>query len=362
MQNHLLIQAMKNIPDGFTISDAAPPDFPHVYVNKSFTQITGYSGEECVGRNCRLLQGPKTDSATAANIRDALLAGEPFAGEILNYRRDGTEFWNLLRLAPIRDEAGVVTHFIGMQTDISESKNQELDNQQLRDSLAHLDHVAAVASLSASIGHEISQPLAAIRFNSQAALNFIESGNTAEVKASLLDTIDAANRTAKIVDRMRDLVQLKVPAQNPVDMNKVVAECLSLQSAELASRDIEVQLNLVDNLPVVFGSHEQCLQVMNNLVQNAAAAIVSAPSESQLIKIETLVTTGAVEVRIEDSGCGADEKTISQMFEALFTTKDSGSGFGLLVCRAIIEAHEGAIIASGNANSGLTVRFTLPTA
>ena len=108
-----------------TLSDLRRPDAPLIYINKGFEQMTGYTPAEAIGRNCRFLQGPKTDPATTARIREAVTTGTPLIVDILNYRKNGSEFWNRLSLRPVRNTDGVTTHFIGIQTDITKMRELE---------------------------------------------------------------------------------------------------------------------------------------------------------------------------------------------------------------------------------------------
>jgi PAS domain S-box-containing protein len=347
--------------DGIVISDATTPDAPIVYVSPSFERLVGYPAEEILGTNCRMVQGPGTDRETVKQIAIALQEGRVFQGEILNYRKDGTAFWNFLRIAPIRDATGRVTHHVGTQSDVTELHQAREREQELVDAVAHASRVRTVAALGASLAHEVNQPLAAIVANAEAALRYLESCNTGEIRDALTAIRDDARRAGEIILRAHRLVRKQPVAPEPVDAARVAREVLAFTRVRLRHAGVEARLDCPVALPRVLADPVQLYQALLNLVVNAIDAMEGNPPESpRTLAIAAEGEDGGVRIRVTDSGHGADDETLARMAQTFHTTKARGTGLGLLVTRSLVEAHGGRLDVARNAGRGLTFTIHLP--
>ena len=347
--------------DGIVISDATTPDAPIVYVSPSFERLVGYPAEEILGTNCRMVQGPGTDRETVKQIAIALQEGRVFQGEILNYRKDGTAFWNFLRIAPIRDASGRVTHHVGTQSDVTELHQAREREQELVDAVAHASRVRTVAALGASLAHEVNQPLAAIVANAEAALRYLESCNTGEIRDALTAIRDDARRAGEIILRAHRLVRKQPVAPEPVDAARVAREVLAFTRVRLRHAGVEARLDCAAALPRVLADPVQLYQALLNLVVNAIDAMEGNPPEApRTLAIAAEGEDGGVRIRVTDSGHGADDETLARMAQTFHTTKARGTGLGLLVTRSLVEAHGGRLEVARNRGRGLTFTIHLP--
>ena len=160
--------------DGIFIIDAKKPDFPIIYANPSFYKLTGYSKNEVIGKNYFLLYGDDENSHAMEEIKQTLLQGKPFQGEMLNSKKNGEKFWSLLRITLVRDKNGIITHYVGNKTDTTLMKQRNLEIEEQREELLHVTRVGKLAEFVSSLAHEISQPLTAILSYAQAAQRMLQ--------------------------------------------------------------------------------------------------------------------------------------------------------------------------------------------
>jgi len=363
LDERLKAAALDVADDGIVISDATDPEAPIVYVSPSFERLVGYPAREILGTNCRMVQGPATDADTVRRIAIALQQGTVFQGEILNYRKDGTPFWNFLRIAPIRDAAGKVTHHVGTQTDVTELHLARERDKELESTLAHASRVRTVAALGASIAHEVNQPLAAIVSNAEAALRFLDAGDTGEVREALEAIAGDGRRAGGIVLRAHRLVRKQPVQAERLDPAHVAAEVLTLTRTRLRHAGVKPVLEAGEKVPRVLGDPIQLHQAILNLVMNAIEAMEAQPPGVERSLRVTVAPEGeGVVLRVIDTGPGADDEAIARMFHTFHTTKARGTGLGLLVTRSLVEAHEGRLEVSRNPGRGLAFTIHLPGA
>ena len=225
--------------------------------------------------------------------------------------------------------------------------------------LTHVNRVATVGQLSASIAHEIRQPLAGILANAQAALRWLEKANVEEVREGLNGIVSDGIRAGDIITHLRAMFKHEVQEKTPVDINKLVLSVLTLAQIDLQKHEIELQTQLDDLIPEIPGNQVQLQQVILNLVMNAIELMNS--SQTRVLRIKTVLSrTKKVHVSIEDTGMGIKQSDLARVFKPMFTTKERGMGMGLSICQSIIESHDGRIWASPRANGGSIFQFELP--
>jgi len=263
---------------------------------------------------------------------------------------------------PAQDKEDNV-EYIGVLMDVTAAKQAEEALQELQASLAHVTRVTALGELTASIAHEVNQPLAAIVTYGDAGLRWLnrEVPQLDEVRSAVERMIDCAKLAGEVIARLRALSRKKTPEMVRLDINEVVNEVLSLIRREIANHQVSVRLDLATSLPPVFGDRVQLQQVILNLLVNGVQAMALVGGRPRELLIRTTANNaGQILVEVGDSGTGIDPAHAGQLFNAFFTTKADGMGMGLSICRSIIEAHGGRIWASPNAGPGTIVQFTLP--
>ena len=226
--------------------------------------------------------------------------------------------------------------------------------------LTHVNRIATVSQLSASIAHEVRQPLAAISANAQAALRWLQRANVEEAREGLNGIVSDADRASDIVKNLRAMFKNDAQEKTLVDINKVVLSVLALVRIDLQKHDIELQTQLDDLIPEMVGNQVQLQQVILNLVNNAIEAMSSL--KTRVLRIQTKLNgSNTVHVSVEDTGTGIEPSDLARLFQPMFTTKARGMGMGLSICQSIIETHGGRIWVSPGANGGSIFQFELPT-
>jgi C4-dicarboxylate-specific signal transduction histidine kinase len=229
--------------------------------------------------------------------------------------------------------------------------------------LAHANRVAAMGQLSASIAHEVNQPIAGAVTNAQAAVRWLAAKppNLAEARRALDRIVQNGNRASEVVRRIHAFIRKTPPRKGPLDINEAVLEVIALTRSEIAKNDISVDTQLDKRVPHIQGDHVQLQQVLLNLIMNAIEAMTRADARGRNLRITTGQTkSNDVFVEVQDSGPGLDPVSVERIFEPFYTTRPSGLGMGLSICRSIIEAHGGSLRAATSIPQGATFTFLLP--
>jgi C4-dicarboxylate-specific signal transduction histidine kinase len=247
--------------------------------------------------------------------------------------------------------------------DLTERKRAEAALGEMQMQLAHANRVATMGQLTASIAHEVNQPISATVTNAQAARRWLgtEPPNLDEVRQALDRIVRDGSRAGAVVSRIRNLIKKAPPGDKRADINAAIREVIELTRGEAMKNGVSVRTELVEGLPEVQGDRVELQQVVLNLVLNALEAMREMGEGPR----EVLITTGKTEsgdvlVAMRDSGPGLAPATLEHLFEAFHTTKPNGLGLGLSICRSIIEGHGGRLWASANAPHGTVFQFTLP--
>lgn len=257
---------------------------------------------------------------------------------------------------------------INTHVDVTERKRAQDEHERLRQlesALAHINRLNIMGELTASLAHEITQPIASARNNSRAALNFLDKRPPAlgEVREALDCVVGDADRAGRIIDRIRDQIKKAPPQKERFDLNEAINEVIVLARSAITKSGASVQTSLADGLLPIEGDRVQLQQVVLNLILNAVEAmglVQDGPRELSISTERRPVNSALVAVR--DSGPGIDPENVERIFEAFYTTKASGVGMGLSICRSIIDAHGGRLWAAANEPRGAVFQFTLPSA
>ena len=237
--------------------------------------------------------------------------------------------------------------------------------RQLESDLAHMSRLSVMGELTASLAHEITQPIAAARNNARAAMHFLNRHppDLDEIREALTSIVDDSDRAGDIIDRIRDHIKKAPPRKSRFDLNKAIEEVIELARSAITTNGVSVRTRLTEALDPVEGDRVQLQQVILNLILNAVegmSTVEAGPRELSIVTEQT--QTGGILVSVQDSGPGIDPDHLDRVFQAFYTTKPSGVGMGLSISRSIIDAHGGRLWADTNASRGAVLRFSLPGA
>jgi len=370
-------------PLGILLTNASKPDFPIIYCNQGFQNMTGYSLEEISGRSCRFLQGDDTCQDTIQSIHQTLEENRVAVVVIKNYRKDGTEFWNELTLSPVRDGTGKVIRYLGIQDDVTQRvaaqkaledshiqlqrevkhrEETELKSQKLQDELVHLGRVSTMGQMATGLAHEINQPLMAISQSAYSALRITEDGEFVDpvLNECLQDIQTETQRAGDIIRTLRRLIRRDSPQKRNIDINSIAEQAIRLIKRDDRSINIDINLDRGD-IPVVQADRVQIAQVLVNLLRNSIDAICNSTdtgNDSHHIRVSTVQQDSTVHVIVTDTGPGISSDV--SPFNSFETSKDDGLGIGLSISRSIIESHDGKLWHDDSTESGCTMIFTLP--
>jgi PAS domain S-box-containing protein len=245
----------------------------------------------------------------------------------------------------------------------AEARERDRRYSEMQMELAHANRVATMGQLTATIAHEVIQPIAATVTNAQAALQWLKAGssNLEEVRQVLAEIVDDGVRTVEVINRIRALMKKAPPRKDRLEVNGVILEIIELMRGEAVKYGVSILTELADPSPAVEADRVQLQQVLLNLIVNALEATGAASEGPKELLISTRKDeSGGALVAVQDSGPGLEAAMLERVFESFYTTKSTGLGLGLSICRSIIEAHGGRLWASANKQRGATFQFTLP--
>ena len=250
----------------------------------------------------------------------------------------------------------------GVAIDITQRKVAELEAEQDRTALRHMTRVSLLGQLSASIAHQLNQPLASILSNAEAARKMLRRDDVdlEELRAICDDIVSEDNRAAQVIRRLGALYKRGEREVRPVDVNELVRETLGLMHTDLVTRQVTVTTELAPALPMIEGERVQLQQVLMNLIVNASDAMHGSPESARMLSVRTVQTGDAVRIDVGDRGPGIKPDELERIFDMFWTTKPAGMGIGLAICRSITTAHGGTLTAQNNADGGATFSVTLP--
>jgi len=267
---------------------------------------------------------------------------------------------------PLLSADGKVAETVATHVDVTERMRVQEQSEKLRQleaDLAHMNRLSIMGELTASLAHEILHPIATARNNARAGMRFLEMSppNLDEVKEALGLIVRDADRAKDIVGRIRDQIKKAPPRREAFDLNGAVNEVIVMVRDTIDRHGVSVRTHFTERMSLVRGDRVQLQQVVLNLVLNAVEAMSSVQSGTRELSISTEENdAGGFLVAVSDSGPGIDAQQLDQIFKSFYTTKASGVGVGLAICRSIIDAHGGRLWADANQPNGAVFRFSLP--
>lgn len=332
------------------------------WVTQALTDITGYTLEELEHAGRDVVH--PDDFPIIDRHRAALFSGEEVTSQYRIRTKSDEIRWLEDHGKPVWDERGEqIIGIIGAVRDITERRQAKEEVRRQREELAHVMRVASLGELSASLAHELNQPLTAILSNAQAAQRFLaeDQPDLAETGAILSDIVEDSRRAGDVIRRMRRHLQRGDLQREVLDVNELLRGVMSLIRNEAAANDVSVEYGLADDFPPVAGDRTQLQQVLMNLVLNAIEAMHEMePGARRLVVRSGVHESDMIEIAIQDNGVGIEADVTEQLFEPFYTTKADGIGMGLAISQSIVRAHGGRLWATPNSEQGMTFHVTLP--
>ncbi|MEX2741906.1 MASE1 domain-containing protein [Rhizobium mongolense] len=346
--------------------DCAAPDGEPLYRSRQLREFLGYELEELDGTGKSRLAGtldagvhPDDVAGVKERYAHSLSTGEPYARKHRLRRFDGEYRWVDTRAAAMRNAEGAIVQWNVICLDIDGEIRAQGELRLAQESLARASQAASLAELSASIAHEVNQPLAAVVANSHACQRWLtaQPPNLERAQKTVERIIRDANAAADVVSRIRALFKQSVETRHATALDSVIADARDLTAEEAARRRVRMDVDVESNLPPVTLDRVQIQQVLVNLIRNGMEAMDTITTD-RVLRIRARRRGHAVETEISDLGRGVESP--DKIFEPFFTTKAHGMGMGLAICRSIVESHGGRLWAEKNQPHGATFVFTLP--
>ena len=334
-----------------------------VDVNRQACESLGYTREELIGKTARAFHSD-SDPPAVDTTAELAAAGETVVGRHWHRRKDGSMF-------PAEVNTSVFWHrgrrfLLNVARDISDRVRAEEQRDKLRQleaEIAHLDRLTMLGELTASIAHEVNQPLSGVVSNGSACLRWLagETPNMEEAREAARRIVRDGKRAAEVVARVRAMTKRTEASREKLDVNETIRDVLALVGDEAKKNRVLIRTEFADDIFPVLGDRVQLQQVLLNLVMNGMEAMSNVGENARELAIRTRnVDLNQVQVTVQDSGRGLDPDTMPKIFEAFYTTKPSGMGMGLSISRSILQAHGGQLWAAANEGAGTSFHFTLP--
>jgi PAS domain S-box-containing protein len=334
------------------------------FMNERLQQFIGLSPGDILGWDWQTVLHPDDRARFVAEWRAALKDGRGNEGEVRLRRADGKHRWFLMRNMPLRDSAGNIVRWYGTGVEIEDRKRAEQERQRLRQleaDLAHMNRVSMMGELTASLAHEINQPITAAAASATACVRWLrrETPDIVEASAAASKIDSDVRRASDIIERVRSLYRGDTAKREPVNVNEIIQDMIVLLRDAANRNSISICTELDLGLPMIVADRVQLQQVLMNLMLNGIDAMKD--TRGDLTVTSTRTEDDQILIAVSDSGCGLPADWTERLFEAFFTTKPQGTGMGLCISRRIVESHGGRLWATDNAVRGATFQITLPS-
>jgi PAS domain S-box-containing protein len=356
--NEALVRALLDTVPALMWS--ANPDGELSYLNQQCVDYTGRTLKDFVSHGWTDLIHPDDLDETLKAWSYAAQTSSSYHVKYRLRRADGDYRWFLVRGEPLRDTEGRVVQFYGINVDIDAGTKAAQALQSAQEKLAHASKIATVAELSASIAHELNQPLQAIVANGHACQRWLASSppNIEQALRAAERVVRDGHNSADVLRRTRALFKHSEPTKVDLDLNKLIIQVCAMMADELLRNAISVDTALAEDLPATKADAVQLQQVLVNLVRNAIEAMAATTRQSRSLLIRSRRDGESFVVDVKDQGTGLHDA--EKIFEPFITTKETGMGMGLAICRSIVEAHSGRIWVVQNEGAGVTFSFSIP--
>ncbi len=331
--------------------------------NKGAERLFGYAAEEAVGQNITLIIPPERRDEERTIIEQLTRGERVDHFETVRMRKDGSLLDVSLTISPMKDASGRVVGASKLARDITERKRAEEALHQAQTDLAHASRLTTMGEFTASLAHEVKQPIAAAVTDANTCVRWItrDEPDLKEAREAAWRVAKDAERATEIINRLRLLFKKGTPQRELVDVNDVAREMIVLLGDEALRHSISVRTELAEDLPRVIGDRVQLQQVLMNLIVNGVDAMHGVDGPRELIIKSQPAENNELVLSVSDTGVGLPRQQADQIFNAFFTTKTHGTGMGLRISRSIIESHGGRLWAADNSPRGACFCFTLPT-
>jgi PAS domain S-box-containing protein len=338
------------------------PDTTLIFLNEAYCRFFGKNRDELIGTKFLLLIPEEFRDAAKQHVDSLIKNPRIERHEHPVVTSDGRLAWQQWVDSVVLDDQGNVKELQAVGWDITERKLAEDALYQAREQLARVARASTMGELTASIAHEVNQPLTAIINNSNACLRWLatDSPNLNEIREAVNDIIKDGNRASDVISRIRMMLKKKPLQPVALDPNVVINDVTTLMQSGCERNKVRLRIKLDSGLPEVLGDRVELQQVILNLMMNGIESMGSLNGDRILEISSSREQSGDVLITVSDNGEGFDENFGNQLFEPFFTTKAHGLGIGLSISRSIIEAHGGKLWAVNNRKSGSTFSFTLP--
>jgi len=342
----------------------ATPEGAMDYCNGRLLAYTGFAAEEVKGDGWKKLLHPDDVDQAGQAWMTCIRTGTPYRLQVrIMHARDGTYRWCVTNALPLVDAEGRIVKWHGTVVDMHDWKKAQEELRDTQAELARVMRVMTMGQLTASIAHEVNQPLSGIVTNASTCLRMLDANppNVEGARETARRTIRDGNRASGVITRLRTLYSKKELIPQPMDLNEATREVISSSLTELQRNSVVLRQELAEDLPLVMGDRIQIQQVILNLIRNGSDAMSTVADRPRELLIKTESDAGAgVRLSVKDSGVGFDPQTEEKLFEAFYTTKSDGMGIGLSVSRSIMESHRGRLWAVRNEGPGATFLFSIP--
>ena len=347
--------------DGIIVIDA--DGYVQTY-NRACERIFGHTAAEVIGRNVAMLM-PAPDrerhdtyieNYRRSGVRKIIGIGR----EVTGLRKNGTTFPMELSVAEVRQ--GEDHAFVGIVRDVSERQQAERRLQELQAQLVHVSRVSAMGAMASAFAHELSQPLGAAMNYLNAVRRWLEESTEARAPRMREGTeraVAEVARAGQIIQRLRQFIQKGHTERAWEKLGPVIEEAAALALVGAADRAVKIRIEIAPDLPAALIDKVQIQQVLTNLIRNAVEAMAASPKRDLTITCAP-TKAGAVEIAVKDTGPGIAPEVAKDLFKPFVTTKSTGMGVGLSICRSIVQSHGGELRAEANPSGGSVFRFTLP--